>query len=116
MNILGISAFYHDSAAALFQNGWPGTPSRRGGRLQTMVMSSKAKARRGGAGGFVARVLAASAHFLRGLGFLLTELWGFMGVRRRYWLAPVFAIMLIFGLPIAFVQNAAVAQFIYTLF
>ena len=81
-----------------------------------MVMSSKAKARRGGAGGFFAGVFAAIAHFFRGLGFLLKELWGFMRARKRYWLAPVFAIMLIFGLLIAFVQNAAVAQFIYTLF
>lgn len=79
-------------------------------------MNSKAKAKRGGVGGFVAGLLAAIAHFFRGLGFLLTELWGFMRVRKRYWLAPVFAIMLIFGLLIAFVQNAAVAQFIYTLF
>jgi len=79
-------------------------------------MNSKAKARRGGAGGSFTRLLAAIAHFFRGLGFLVKELWGFMRVRKRYWLAPVFAIMLIFGLLIAFVQNAAVAQFIYTLF
>ncbi len=81
-----------------------------------MPMNSKAKARRGGAGGFFAGLLAAIAHFFRGLGFLVKELWGFMRMRKRYWLAPVFAIMLIFGLLIAFVQNAAVAQFIYTLF
>jgi hypothetical protein len=81
-----------------------------------MTMNTKAKTRRGGVGGFFAGVFAAIAHFLHGLGFLVSELWGFMRVRKRYWLAPVFAIMLVFALLIAFVQNAAVAQFIYTLF
>ena len=65
---------------------------------------------------FFERVIAAVIGFFRGLGFLMREVWGFMRVRKRYWMAPIFVVLLLFGLLIAFVQNAAVAQFIYTLF
>ncbi len=62
------------------------------------------------------RFFNAIGQFLAALGFLSKELWGFMRVRKRYWMAPIFVILLLFGMLIAFVQNAAVAQFIYTLF
>ncbi len=64
----------------------------------------------------VGRVIGAIAGFFGGLGFLMGEVWGFMRVRKRYWMAPIFVVLLLFGLLIALVQNAAVAQFIYTLF
>jgi hypothetical protein len=69
-----------------------------------------------GRGSIAGRILKAVGDFLRGLGFLITEVWGFMRVRKRYWMAPFFVVLLLFGLLIALVQNAAVAQFIYTLF
>ncbi len=62
------------------------------------------------------RAWGAVAGFVRALAFLAGEVWGFMRVRKRYWMAPIFVILLLFGLLIALVQNAAVAQFIYTLF
>jgi hypothetical protein len=65
---------------------------------------------------FLRRVTGAVGHFFRNLAFLIREVWGFMRVRKRYWMAPFFVVLLLFGLLIAFVQNAAVAQFIYTLF
>jgi Family of unknown function (DUF5989) len=64
----------------------------------------------------VRRIFHSIGQFLSALGFLSKELWGFMRVRKRYWMAPIFVILLLFGMLIAFVQNAAVAQFIYTLF
>ena len=64
----------------------------------------------------VRRIFHTIGQFLSGLAFLGKELWGFMRVRKRYWMAPIFVILLLFGMLIAFVQNAAVAQFIYTLF
>jgi len=62
------------------------------------------------------RAWRAVAGFVLALAFLSGEVWGFMRVRKRYWMAPIFVILLLFGLLIALVQNAAVAQFIYTLF
>ena len=47
---------------------------------------------------------------------LLGDLWKFMQVRKKFWLAPLILIMLILGGLIVFAQGSAVAPFIYTLF
>ena len=44
------------------------------------------------------------------------ELWEFMRVRKKYWLAPIMLLLLVFGGLIVLVQGSAVAPFIYTLF
>jgi len=44
------------------------------------------------------------------------ELWAFMRVRNKYWLAPVVLLLLVFGGLIILAQGSAVAPFIYTLF
>jgi Family of unknown function (DUF5989) len=46
----------------------------------------------------------------------LSELWAFMRVRKKYWLAPVMLLLLVFGGLIILAQGSAVAPFIYTLF
>tara|TARA_R100000656_G_C3943471_1_gene127113 strand:- start:724 stop:876 length:153 start_codon:yes stop_codon:yes gene_type:complete len=45
-----------------------------------------------------------------------TDLWGFMKVRKKFWLAPIILAMLMLGALIVLSQNAAVAPFIYTIF
>ncbi len=47
---------------------------------------------------------------------LLSDLWGFMKVRKKFWLAPIILIMLLLGVLIVLSQGSAVAPFIYTLF
>ena len=47
---------------------------------------------------------------------LLIDLWGFLKVRKKFWLLPIITIMLIFSALIVLSQNAVVAPFIYTLF
>jgi hypothetical protein len=47
---------------------------------------------------------------------IFAELWEFMRVRKKYWLAPIVLVLLIFGGLIILVQGSAVAPFIYTLF
>ena len=47
---------------------------------------------------------------------LLKELWDFMKVRKRYWLAPILIILVLLSILIVFAQTSAVAPFIYTLF
>ncbi len=47
---------------------------------------------------------------------LLKDLWGFMKVRKKFWLAPIIIIMLLLGVLIVLTQGSAVAPFIYTLF
>lgn len=47
---------------------------------------------------------------------LLTDLWGYMKARKKFWLAPIIVIMLLLGLLIVVSQGSAVAPFIYTLF
>lgn len=47
---------------------------------------------------------------------LVKDLWGWMRERKKYWLAPVIAVMLLFGALVVLSEGSAVAPFIYTLF
>ncbi|MFA4990098.1 MAG: DUF5989 family protein [Candidatus Omnitrophota bacterium] len=47
---------------------------------------------------------------------ILREFWDFMRVRKKWWLTPIIAVLLLLGLLIFFTQSSAVAPFIYTLF
>ena len=47
---------------------------------------------------------------------LLKDLWGFMRVRKKFWLAPIIVVMLLLGALIVLAQGSAVAPFVYTLF
>ena len=47
---------------------------------------------------------------------LLRDLFFFMKVRKKFWLAPILLVLLILGVLIVFAQGSAVAPFIYTLF
>ncbi|MDO9110301.1 MAG: DUF5989 family protein [Desulfatirhabdiaceae bacterium] len=47
---------------------------------------------------------------------ILKDLWGFMRVRKKYWLLPIIMMMLLFGGLIVFSGGSALAPFIYTLF
>lgn len=44
------------------------------------------------------------------------EFWGFLRVRKKYWLAPIMLMMLLFGGLVVLSQGSAIAPFIYTLF
>ncbi len=44
------------------------------------------------------------------------ELWGFMRVRKKFWLLPILVMMSLLGGLIVLTQGSAVAPFIYTLF
>jgi len=46
----------------------------------------------------------------------LKELWTFLCVRKKLWLAPIIIIMLILGGLLILAQGSVVAPFIYTLF
>ncbi len=46
----------------------------------------------------------------------LSELWKFMRVRKKFWLAPILLVLALFGGLIVLTQGSAVAPFIYTLF
>ena len=47
---------------------------------------------------------------------LLRDLWDFMRVRKKFWLAPIIIVLLLLGALLIFAQGSAVAPFIYTLF
>ena len=47
---------------------------------------------------------------------ILKELWLFMKIRKKFWLAPIILIMLGLGALIVLAQGSVVAPFIYTLF
>ena len=46
----------------------------------------------------------------------LSDLWQFMRVRRKFWLAPIIIVLLLLGALIVLVEGTAVAPFVYTLF
>ena len=47
---------------------------------------------------------------------LVSELWAFMRVRKKWWLGPIVVMLGLLGLLVVFTQGTAVAPFIYTLF
>ena len=51
-----------------------------------------------------------------GIVSLLSELWAFMRVRKKWWLGPIVVVLALFGALIVFSQGSAVAPFVYTLF
>ena len=46
----------------------------------------------------------------------LRDLWGFLRVRKRYWLVPVILILMAFGTLLVLTETSVVAPLIYTLF
>jgi hypothetical protein len=46
----------------------------------------------------------------------LNDLWGFLKVRKKFWLLPLILTLLLFGVLIVLTSGSAVAPFIYTLF
>jgi hypothetical protein len=47
---------------------------------------------------------------------VMSELWGFMRERKKWWLLPVILVMVIVGGLLVFAQGSALAPFIYTIF
>jgi len=46
----------------------------------------------------------------------IAELWAYMKERKKFWLLPIFIVLLLLGMLIVLTQGSAVAPFIYTLF
>jgi hypothetical protein len=46
----------------------------------------------------------------------LQELWKFLRVRKKFWLAPLLLMMALLGALIVLAQGSAIAPFVYTLF
>ena len=44
------------------------------------------------------------------------DLWDFMRMRKKFWLAPIIIVLLLLGALLIFAQGSAVAPFIYTIF
>jgi len=48
--------------------------------------------------------------------WLLRELWSFMKARKKFWLAPILILLVVFGGLLVLAKGSAVAPFIYTIF
>jgi Family of unknown function (DUF5989) len=46
----------------------------------------------------------------------LKDLWSFLKERKKFWLLPLIAVLLLFGILIVLTSGSAIAPFIYTLF
>lgn len=46
----------------------------------------------------------------------LTDIWGFLRVRKKFWLLPLITALIVLGALVVFTSGSAVAPFIYTLF
>ena len=46
----------------------------------------------------------------------MRDLWGFLSVRKKFWLLPMILVLLLFGALIVLTSGSAIAPFIYTLF
>ena len=47
---------------------------------------------------------------------IIKELWEFMKVRKKWWLAPIVIMLVLLGALIVFTESSALAPFIYALF
>lgn len=47
---------------------------------------------------------------------IIGELWGFLKVRKKWWLAPIVLTLVLLGALMVFAEGSALAPFIYTLF
>ena len=47
---------------------------------------------------------------------IIKELWMFLRIRKKIWMVPIIAVMLIFGGLLMLAQGSVMAPFIYTLF
>lgn len=45
-----------------------------------------------------------------------SDLWGFLKVRKKFWLLPLITVLVLLGALVVFGGGSAVAPFIYTLF
>jgi competence protein ComGC len=46
----------------------------------------------------------------------ISDLWGFLKERKKWWLLPMVIVLLLFGVLIVMTSGSAIAPFIYTLF
>ena len=47
---------------------------------------------------------------------LLKDVWDFLKIRKKYWLAPLIITIILLGALIIYTQGTVVAPFIYTIF
>lgn len=47
---------------------------------------------------------------------LLKDIWDFLKVRKKYWLAPLIITIVLMGALIVFTQGSVIAPFIYSIF
>ena len=47
---------------------------------------------------------------------LVKDIWDFLRIRKKYWLAPLIVTILLMGALIIFTQGSVVAPFIYSIF
>lgn len=47
---------------------------------------------------------------------ILVEFWEFLRVRKKFWLAPIVIVLVLFGALIVLTEGTAIAPFIYALF
>ncbi len=50
------------------------------------------------------------------MGSFIKELWAFLRVRKKLWLAPIIFVMVLLGVLLIAAQGSVIAPFIYTLF
>lgn len=54
--------------------------------------------------------------FLHTRFYLFRDLWGFMKERKKWWLLPIFVMLLLVGILIVLGQSSSLSPFIYALF
>lgn len=47
---------------------------------------------------------------------LIKDIWIFLSVRKKYWLAPLIITLILMGALVVFTQGSVVAPFIYSIF
>lgn len=47
---------------------------------------------------------------------VISDLWGFLRYRKKFWLLPMVTVLLVLGVLLVFTETSAIAPFVYSLF
>ena len=47
---------------------------------------------------------------------ILLEMWNFLRIRKKWWIAPIVIFLILFGVVFVLAEGSVIAPFIYTLF
>ena len=108
--VMGVMYLVVLTPVGLLRRSFGGNPLVHAARQAKLLAHAPGK--RAALGQYVPSVLGGYRRWV----CIVVELWAFMRERKKWWLLPVIAVLLVVGTLLIFAQGSALAPFIYTIF